>query len=55
MYGSWQELVHPLGGTYYFHNTKVSTYQLYKMRLHGVNLERAYTDEFKTLYGSTQS
>ncbi|KAG2737395.1 hypothetical protein P692DRAFT_20823778 [Suillus brevipes Sb2] len=21
-YGSWQELVHPLGGTYYFHNTK---------------------------------
>ncbi|KIK41669.1 hypothetical protein CY34DRAFT_107206 [Suillus luteus UH-Slu-Lm8-n1] len=22
MYGSWQELVHPLGGTYYFHNTK---------------------------------
>lgn len=22
MYGNWQELVHPLGGTYYHHNTK---------------------------------
>ncbi|KAG1779681.1 hypothetical protein EV702DRAFT_1195054 [Suillus placidus] len=21
-YGNWQELVHPLGGTYYYHNTK---------------------------------
>ncbi|KAG0701806.1 hypothetical protein DFH29DRAFT_875620 [Suillus ampliporus] len=22
MYGNWQELVHPLGGTYYYHSTK---------------------------------
>ncbi|KAG2053006.1 hypothetical protein BDR06DRAFT_1009118 [Suillus hirtellus] len=22
MYGNWQEVVHPLGGTYYYHNTK---------------------------------
>lgn len=25
LYGSgWEELVHPLGGTYYYHNKKVS-------------------------------
>ncbi|KAG1897429.1 uncharacterized protein F5891DRAFT_982615 [Suillus fuscotomentosus] len=47
LYGSgWEELVHPLGGTYYYHTNKASTGRLYKQWLEDfIDVSRATAKE----------